>query len=252
MSLPTPRGTCNPAGVTPRSHATVLGVDGCRGGWIAARVHVIGGQPTSPDPVTVRFAGFASSSTLADIVANSDALVIAVDIPIGLPGQEGSRDCDRLARQVLRPHGSRVFAAPVRASLAHIDDYAAACTVSRAMCGKALSKQAWHILGKIAEADVLADDPRMVECHPEVAFALMGGGVIAEPKRTREGRRARLDLVASWLPDLADADVPRGDDALDALACAWSATRILTGAARQWPTGEPPRDARDRPMRIVA
>lgn len=223
--------------------AIVMGVDGCPGGWIAARVE-IGHR--------ARLIDFEIAASLRDLLADAQCPVIAVDIPIGLPDADGSRDCDRLARQVLRPHGSRVFPAPVRATLAHIDDYAQACAASREVCGKALSKQAWHILGKIAEADELADDPRLVECHPEVAFAVMGDGVIAASKKTREGRAERLGRLSRWLPDLSNTTIPRGDDALDALACAWTAERILGGFAMQWPCTDTPRDTRGRPMRIVA
>lgn len=221
----------------------VMGVDGCPGGWIAARV-AIGFAP--------RLLEFQVVTALTELIADTDCTVIAVDIPIGLPEAEGSRECDRLVRTVLRPFGSRVFPAPVRATLPHVDDYRGACDASRAVCGKALSKQAWHILGKIAEADALADDPRIVECHPEAAFALMGDGVIAESKKTAAGRRMRLDLLGAWLADLDEVAIPRGDDALDALACAWTATRIVTGVARQWPSEDAPRDARGRPMRILA
>lgn len=220
-----------------------MGVDGCPGGWIAARV-VVDHRP--------HLLGFEVVPSLADLLADDACRVIAVDIPIGLPGHEGTRECDVLARQVLRPHGSRVFPAPVRETLPHVDDYAAACDASRAVCGKALSKQAWNILGKIAEADELADDPRLIECHPEVAFAEMGDAVIGASKKTREGRDERIARLSGWLPDLTFDTVPRGDDSLDALACAWTAARVLTDRARQWPEHPAPHDARGRPMRIVA
>lgn len=221
----------------------VLGVDGCPGGWIAARVRSSGSQQT--------LIGFHVVDRLEELVADPQVGVIAVDIPIGLPGAEGTRACDVEVRKVLRPCGSRVFPAPVRAALPHVDDYNAACAASRDECGKALSKQAWNILGKIAEADELADDPRLVECHPEVAFALMGDGVIAESKKSAAGRSERLERLTAWLPALDMAELPRGDDALDALACAWSAVRYAEGRAQQWPAEATP-DGRGRPMRIIA
>jgi predicted RNase H-like nuclease len=196
--------------------------------------------------------GFTTVARLSDLVTSSAAEVIAVDIPIGLPDKEGTRRCDVEVRKVLRPFGSRVFPAPVRATLPYVDDYPGACAESRRTCGKALSKQAWHILDKIAEADELADDPRLHECHPEAAFALMGDGVIGDSKKTPGGRAERLRRLRIWLPDISDGEIPRGDDALDALACAWSAMRYATGAARSWPQGDPPADARRRPMRIIA
>ena len=178
-----------------------------------------------------------------------DLAVIAIDMPIGL-SDTGPRACDIAARKLLRPHGTRVFPAPPRASLSHADDYDAACRASLAATGKSLSKQTWNLLRSIAEVDALADDPRLAECHPELAFALMQGHPIDERKKTPEGRARRLDLLRRWLPDLGDPAY--GDDGLDALACAWSAARIASGTALTLPGGEVPADGADRPMRICA
>ncbi len=227
----------------------VVGLDGARGGWIAAYLDM--GASSYARLVDVRFTPDAASALTDDVS------VAAIDMPIGLP-ETGPRACDHEARTLLRPHGSRVFAAPVRATLAHGDDYAAACAASRAVSGQALSRQAWNLLPKIAEVDALADDERMHECHPEVAFALMAGAVVAARKKSPEGAAQRLDLVrralglgAGWTPPRL-----RGapDDVLDALACAWSAVRIASGQCLTLGSGDgaTPRDARGRPMRIRA
>jgi len=179
----------------------------------------------------------------------ADLAIIAIDMPIGL-SDDAPRTCDMAARKLLQPHGSRVFPAPPRAALAHANDYAAACEAALSVSGKSLSKQTWNLLGAIAEVDALADDPRLVECHPEMAFALMNGHPLDEKKKTPAGRDVRLELLRRWLPDLADPAY--GDDGLDALACAWSAARIVTGEAMTLPHGEVPRDAVGRPMRICA
>ena len=113
-----------------------------------------------------------------------------------------------------------------------------------------MSRQTWNILAKIAEADALADDHRLVEVHPEVSFALMQGRPIAQRKKTAEGRQVRLAAMQGWLP--ADVAIPRSDDAVDALACAWTAMRITTGQARTLPETPPSLDDHGRPMRIVA
>lgn len=175
--------------------------------------------------------------------------VIAIDIPIGL-SDSGARECDVAARKLLQPHGTRVFPAPPRVALAHVDDYDAACRASIAATGKSLSKQTWNLLRSIAEVDALAADPRLLECHPELAFALMQGHPVDERKKTPEGRARRLNLLRRWLPDLGDPAY--GDDGLDALACAWSAARIATGTALTLPAGEVPSDDAGRPMRICA
>ena len=178
-----------------------------------------------------------------------DLTAIAIDMPIGL-SDAGPRACDIAARKLLQPHGTRVFPAPPRVALAHADDYDAACRAAIAASGKSLSKQTWNLLRSIGEVDAIADDPRVVECHPELAFALMQGHPVDERKKTPEGRARRLDLLRRWLPDLGDPAY--GDDGLDALACAWSAARIASGTALTLPGGEVPVDGADRPMRICA
>ena len=217
----------------------VVGVDGRRGGWVAAVVDI------TQEP---RLLSLDYVAPLAPFLTNRFA-AIAIDMPIGL-SDDAPRACDLAARKLLRPHGTRVFPAPPRAALAHADRYDAACEAALSVSGKSLSKQTWNLLRAIAEIDALADDPRIVECHPEIAFALMNGHPIDERKKTPAGREVRLDLLRRWLPDLPDPAY--GDDGLDALACAWSAARIARGEALTLPHGEVPRDEAGRPMRICA
>ena len=217
----------------------VAGVDGRRGGWVVAIVDIT---------QTPRLESLEYAAPLQPALRD-DLAVIAIDMPIGL-SNAGPRECDIAARKLLQPHGTRVFPAPPRVTLAHVDDYDAACRASLAATGKSLSKQTWNLLRSIAEVDALTDDPRLAECHPELAFALMQGHPIDERKKTPEGRARRLDLLRAWLPDLGDPAY--GDDGLDALACAWSAARIATGTALTLPGGQVPTDNAGRPMRICA
>ena len=217
----------------------VAGIDGRRGGWVVARVDISG-------PPSLQSLEYVTP--LAPVL-DQDLDVIAIDMPIGL-SDTGPRECDMSARKLLQPHGTRVFPAPPRVALAHVGDYDAACRASITATGKSLSKQTWNLLGAIAEVDALADDPRLVECHPELAFALMQGHPVDERKKTPEGRARRLDLLRRWLPDLDDPAY--GDDGLDAIACAWSAARIAAGTALTLPPGRAPTDDAGRLMRISA
>lgn len=216
----------------------VAGVDGRRGGWVVA---LIGADH--------RLAGLDYVPSLTPLVEDPRPAVIAIDMPIGL-STSGPRECDLAARQALKPFTARVFPAPVRVALEHPDDYAAACAASERVSGKALSRQTWNLVRSIREVDELADDPRLVECHPELSFALLNGHPIAATKKTAAGRAERLAALRTWLPDLDDP--PYGDDGLDALACAWTAARIAEGRAVTLPSGEPRLDERGRIMRIVA
>lgn len=221
----------------------VLGVDGCRGtrghGWVGALL----------DGRRVRWLPLCSAAEILAV----DAAAIGIDIPIGLPAA-GPRACDRAARRRLGRAGASVFPAPLRVVLSAAG-YAEACARSRAVCGRALSVQAWHLVPRIADVDAMlrpADHARVVEVHPEISFRALDAGV-TDGKRTAVGMAQRLRAAASIVDDLELPHLPgvRADDALDALAVAWSARRWAAGDAEVLPCANPPRDERDRPMRIV-
>lgn len=218
----------------------VLGVDGCPGGWVGARV--VEGELTWH---TGRF---------ADLL-RLDAEVVAVDIPIGLPDGATRRRADVEARALLGAQRSSVFFVPPRVVL-DAPTQAEATLLSRAAGSVGVSVQTFHILAKVAEVDaLLQDDPalrdRVLEVHPEVSLRRMCGRPLP-PKRTAAGRAQRLSVLRSWLPGLA-LPVPRPgraapDDCLDAVACAWTAQRWVRGAAEV--VGDEV-DATGLPMRIV-
>jgi predicted RNase H-like nuclease len=214
----------------------VLGVDGARGGWVGALVR---GQDVQ-------------WLILPDVRAALavDADVVAVDMPIGLP-DTGRRACDLQAKRLLRAAHPRVFLTPPRDVLGCPDHPTASARHRELVDGAGLSIQTWNIVDRIREVDDAADDPRLVEVHPELSFAALAGRVL-DPKRTAVGRGQRMAALCAWLPDLDLASVPSGDDAPDALVAAWSGRRWLDGTARVLPDGRPPRDARGRPMRIVS
>jgi predicted RNase H-like nuclease len=119
-----------------------------------------------------------------------------------------------------------------------------------------MSAQAFGIVRAVRDLDAAvstADDHRVVEAHPELAFRVMTGTVLAS-KKTAEGRAQRLAALSATWPDVAAlvAQAPKPaapDDALDALACAWVARRWLRGEARI--LGDETRDAKHLPMRIA-
>jgi predicted RNase H-like nuclease len=211
----------------------VLGVDGCRGGWVGALVE---GRRVSWH----RFA------TIAEALA-VPVPAIGVDMPIGLPAT-GRRSCDLEAKALLGRAHPRVFLAPPRGVLAAAT-YEEAGRLHRELTGGlGLSVQTWHLVPKIREVDAVAGDPRLVEVHPELSLAALGGAGPLPSKKTAAGRAARVSVLTGWLGDLGD--LPAGDDGLDALAVAWSAHRWLAGRARSLP-GVPAYDETGRPKRIV-
>lgn len=220
----------------------VLGVDGCPGGWLGAVVTT--GRRTSVEWVLL-----ADAAALLALAATCSAT--GVDMPIGLA--DGPRRCDVEARARLGPRRSSVFPAPVRAVLG-AGSYAEACAVSREVSGRALSLQTWHLVPRIADLDAHLPEGGLEwvsEVHPELSFATMA----AEPlvaKKSSDGRRARAEALTGWVPDLRLTEVPRPartEDALDALAVAWSALRWRQGRAEAVPD-RCEVDARALPMQI--
>jgi predicted RNase H-like nuclease len=190
----------------------VLGIDGCPGGWVGALVR--GSHVTW-------YAG-----TLASLVALG-ADVTAVDIPLALPTDGRRRACELEARSRLGAQRSSVFFAPPAVVLT-ARSHAEASELARAAGSVGVSIQTWNIVPKIAEAQAFPD---LVETHPELSFRAMGP--VTASKKTPAGRSERLALLRAWLPGLVVERPGRAalDDSLDALACAWTAQRVLRGEA---------------------
>lgn len=230
----------------------MVGVDGCRGGWLVARAVA---EPFGLVGVTVH-------PDLAEVIADVSARrtrLVAVDMPIGLPDR-GRRACDDQARAALGPRRASVFPAPVRAALG-AQDHADAVRRSRAVDGRGLSVQTWGLIPRIAELDErLAAAPvwvrsRVVESHPELALATLAGAPMRHPKRTVAGRRERLAVLRRWASRAwtQPSAVPRGaaaDDVLDAIALAVRAAQWLGDGPPPVELGDGSLDARGHPMRI--
>jgi predicted RNase H-like nuclease len=220
----------------------VMGVDGCPGGWIAV-LREPGG------PAEMLFAGrFAELAELPDVA------VIAVDMPIGLPDRIGphGRGPERALRPSLGERQSAVFSVPSRAAV-YASDYGEACRTALATSDppKKVSKQAFFLFPKIREIDALLREDaalrdRVFECHPEGSFAMMNGGPLLTPKKTKSrphepglaDRRRLLAEVAGFDRAFLGGRPPRGvgaDDLLDACACCFTAERIRRGAAISFP-----------------
>ncbi len=204
----------------------VFGVDACRRGWVA--VSVTDGVVTD-----VRVARTLTSLLAGCRQQHDDepAGVVAIDIPLGLV-ETGWRLADRMAAGLLGPRRSSVFAIPPR-PVWQQESYAAANQLCRDLTGRGLSAQAWGLRAKLLEANRCRDQDgdRLHEVHPELAFAAMAGGPLAESKHTPEGRERRRRLLAEAgiiVPASSTAPVI---DVLDAAAAAWSAHRIATGTA---------------------
>jgi predicted RNase H-like nuclease len=213
---------------------TIAGVDGCARGWVAVTLDPEVGPESSPRPSA---AGPAVRVTVAGTL---DELplggVTGIDMPLGLLAN-GWRDVEQLARRALGRRWMTVFAIPPR-PVWECATHAEANRLCKELTGKGLTIQTWGLRRKIAEADefrraaAAADRVRLYEVHPELSFAAMAGGPLADSKHTKVGltvRRALLAREGIALPPRAAGAAE--DDLLDAAAAAWSARRIAAGTA---------------------
>jgi predicted RNase H-like nuclease len=220
---------------------TLVGVDGCEGGWIC--VASLGSRLTA----------FVVPSIGAALARLGRPAIVAVDVPIGLT-DAGPRLCDLAARRLLgQPRGSSVFPAPVRAALPGLT-HSEASDLQEVADGRRLTRQAFGILRKIEEVDaLLSPHPELQEMvreiHPELSFAVWNGGRPMKSRKSRvAGRSERERLVEGRWPgqrvklvQQLQGSAYKPDDLNDALAALWTAERIHSREAQQVPA-EPPRD----------
>jgi predicted RNase H-like nuclease len=231
----------------------VVGVDGCRGGWLAVKL--------SPD-------GVAKSRIFEDMAslwaAHLQAALILVDIPIGLPEAANDRTCDKEARKVLGPRRASVFPVPCRAAV-YAPDYDAAINLNEKITGKRIFRATWNLIPRMRQVDeILQADSRargvIRKGHPEVLFwGLNKRRPLAFYKKEAAGEAERLEVLQRVYRRarplflelkknlLAKSAAP--DDLLDALAAAVTGLVGRTNLKTLPPS--PEHDAYGLPMEMV-
>lgn len=213
----------------------MVGVDACKGGWVGVALR--GG----------RFERALFAPTVVALVEaaaeGGQPAVVGIDMAVGL-ADASLRQADRLARARVGRLAPSVFMLPVRAAV-EAPSFAEAVVVHRKLTGAGLSLQAYGLRTKLLEVDawVRSRPPaRVVEVHPEVAFAALGGRPLRLNKRSWGGMTERRRLLADAgieLPDgLGEVGRVGIDDVLDAAAVSWSAQRVAAGQAQCVP--DPP------------
>jgi predicted RNase H-like nuclease len=219
-----------------------LGLDGFSRGWVAVGI--------DGDRRTISFHADIANALRCPFDR------AGIDIPIGMT-DDGARDCDRLARDRLRPHGSRVFTGARRWLWQQFDDPDSANAEALRRGQTRVSRQLWHIGRKIMEVDAFvrahrAHDVR--EVHPELVFLRLNGDKPLPRKKSEQGdalrrsllRRAGFRDIERWLTEVRIGTGAKRDDVLDACAVAVAACNPQGSV----PSGTPPRDACDLPMQI--
>jgi len=186
--------------------------------------------------------------------------IIAVDMPIGIPDvtKPGGRECERLARTLLKGRTSSVFSVVGRKALG-ATTHAEAHAASLAAGGIGVAAQSWGLTTKLREVDSAMTpslQSRVFEVHPELCFSAMNGGVpMSFSKSNGAGENERIsalnqagvphDFVTEQLATLKS----HRDDFIDACAAAWTAKRIFEARAERLPR-DVTRDSRGLDMAI--
>jgi threonine dehydratase len=214
-----------------------VGVDGCKGGWIAALCyrHSSGEYMTS----LKRFSSVVQLAAWREDLAGEPP--VTIDVPIGIPEVVRFRLCDQEARARLGPRRGAVFMPPGRYLLEATNyDEVRRLVKQRRLeepSTRGLSAYAAGILPKIREVNQLVRNQANVqkwlfEVHPELCFQVWAGRDLP-PKRSAAGTLERLILVRQIFSDaeLVIREQPFGPqvtdltDILDAYAALWTALR---------------------------
>lgn len=196
-----------------------IGVDGCRGGWIAVSNE---GQ-------------WLLCTHIEALLQAIHAGKVIIDMPVGLSGGGISRTVEQVVRPLLGRKSSSLFTPPARIVLA-AKNYAEACALNKQYLGSGISIQCWNIVPRIRELDeFLKKNPqqqtRIFESHPELVFQFLNKREpLINTKKTKEGQQERLGILKQYMNGVVSyfeeglSKFPRKlvqpDDLLDALALA--------------------------------
>ena len=197
-----------------------IGVDGCRGGWIAAVL----------DHGDMRLERYDELTLLIEKYPVFDAFLI--DMAIGLRNNTEQIRPDDEARMELGPKASTVFPIPSRDAV-YADGEEAQKQANIRTLGKSLAKQSIAIIPKIRELDTFLNDHpeyknKILESHPEVDFARLNGAVLMSRKKEEPGPSQRKAVLSEFLDkknlyglyDKAKELGCKQDDLIDAICLA--------------------------------
>ncbi|MBU6324631.1 MAG: DUF429 domain-containing protein [Bacteroidetes bacterium] len=223
---------------------SAVGVDGCRGGWIAVDEH----------------GHWFLAGSFLEILHYFPNRRVFIDIPIGLSDPLINRVVEDVARPLLGRRSSSLFTPPCREAV-YAGTYREANYINKRICGKGISIQCWNIVPRIREIDaLLRENPHLketvFESHPELTFACFNQRTpLSFSKKTAEGRLERLNLLMKHNPvyeayfqkgrSLFSSKQAAPDDLIDALCLS------LLGNSPHKQLMQPLRDSEGIPMNLV-
>lgn len=238
------------SGLKGIQNSLYLGVDGCRGGWIAGVL----------DHGELRLERYQSIDEIVGKYPNFDSFLI--DMVVGLRENAEQVRPDELARKELGPRASTVFPVPCRQAV-YADTEAKQKAANIQILGKSLSKQTVFIIPKIRELDeFLETHPeyrnRILESHPELDFARLNGAVVTSRKKHYEGLAERDSILQRYLPNDAFSTLEQRakelqcqqDDLMDAICLAVTGAYQAMGMCETIPES-PEQDSRGLFMQLT-
>lgn len=227
-----------------------IGVDGCKGGWIAAVL----------DHGSLRIERHPSVEHIAACYPQFDGFLI--DMAIGLRDRANQTRPDNAARAELESKAPTVFPVPCREAV-YAEGEDIQKTINLKTLGKSLAKQSIAIIPKIRELDkFLVAHPEyknvILESHPELAFSRMNGAVVTSRKKEFTGFIEREAVLSSFLEnsqlkglwDRAKELKCSPDDVMDAVCLAVTAALNAHGMCETIPP-EPEMDGNGLYMQMV-
>lgn len=227
-----------------------IGVDGCKGGWIAAIFQ--------QGKLTVN--KYSSFHGIVEDYPEFDEFL--VDMVIGLPGSEKDIRPDTYARRIIRERTSTIFPAPCRQAVYALT-VGDAYNENERVLGKKFTPLTVGILPKMQELDVfLQDKPQykniIRESHPEVCFARLAGRTVLTKKSEMDGMAERVKILLHYIPDLNLSKIAvlakslkcNADDIVDAICLAVTANLATQGDIETIPES-PMRDETGLYMQMI-
>ena len=227
-----------------------IGVDGCRGGWIAAVI----------ENGRLKIERYATIGDIAEKYPAFDEFLL--DMPIGLPSSKNDIRPDDIARRLIAPRTSTIFPVPCRKAV-YTDTYDERIRANKQTLGKSITPLTNAIIPKIREVDEFLNSHtqyknKIRECHPEVCFAGLNGSVVISRKSTAEGLTERLQILREYLPELSETEIKdkarehrcNEDDIADAICLAVTANLSVQGKTAVIPDN-PSEDISGLKMQLV-